>query len=159
MHEASGLAHVLRLADVAPPAPSSRRAAPHLRFRRPDAVPDGAFSANAVPNAGLRSVTVPGRDASWEDVEAFALSYDGYAYWSDVAELGRRTLQRWTRERRLPGSLDELRGCLFTEARRWHGLGREPQGRARVYVGALVEAIARVVHDEERGRSLQAHAG
>lgn len=126
----------------------SLRSTPVLRFTDPTSAPGGAFAANAVLNPALRPAMVPGHDATWEDIEAFALSYDGYAYWTDVAELANRTLQRWTRDRLLPGTLDELRGCLFYEQRRWHHFGQGPQGRAADYLGALLDAIAALVRDQ-----------
>jgi hypothetical protein len=41
----------------------------------------------------------------------------------------------------LPDTLDELRGCLFYEQRRWHHFGEEPTGRSAEYMWALVSAI------------------
>lgn len=116
-----------------------------LRLHPAGAKPPGAFDAIAVPNSALRPEAVPPPDAPWEAVEEFALSYDGYAYWSDVAELDRRALQRWTREGHLSRDLDQLRGCLFYEERRWHHFGREPQGRGRAFIAALLGAIAELL--------------
>lgn len=131
---------------ITPMSPAAgRRPAPLLRFAHADRSPDGDFSAGAVPNADLGRHMVPPAGGSWAEVEELALSYDGYGYWSDVAELGNRSLQRWTRDRTLPPSLDELRGCLFYEQRRWHHFGEEPHGRGAEYVRALVEAIRAAV--------------
>ncbi|HMK63178.1 MAG TPA: hypothetical protein VK386_06130 [Acidimicrobiales bacterium] len=125
-------------------APATRRPDPVLLVHDALAVPLGAFTAAAVPNGRLTSDAVPGPGAVWEEVEEFALSYDGYGYWSDVAELARRTLQRWTRDHGLPHNLDELRGCLFYEERRWHHFGREPLGPSRQYFDALLAAIGQL---------------
>ncbi|MHB8328189.1 MAG: hypothetical protein ACYDD6_00935, partial [Acidimicrobiales bacterium] len=103
--------------------------------------PEGDFAANAVPNSRLCRDMVPGRGGSWEAVEEFALTYDGHAYWSDVAELGNRAMQHWTRDRALPTMLDELRGCLFYEERRWHHFGEDPHGRGAEFVWALLDSI------------------
>lgn len=142
------------------PAPAGTgggcRPDPELRFHRAGTVPAGSLSPNAVPNAMLRSAMVPAPDAPWEDLEEFALTYDGYSYWSDVAELDRRTMQRWTRERHLPADLDELRGCLFYEERRWHGFGREPHGRARDFIGALLGAIVEAIETAGCNRAADA---
>jgi hypothetical protein len=120
---------------------------PVLRFTDPQRAPQGAFVANAILNDNLRPAMVPTRHASWEAIEEFALSYDGYGYWSDVAELANRCLRGWTRDRSLPGTVDELRGCLFYEQRRWHHFGQEPQGRATEYFQAMLDAIAELVQD------------
>ena len=118
---------------------------PQLRVRHPLHVPVGPYRALALSNAELDAGLVPGADASWEEVQEFALSYDGYGYWTDVAELAKAAFERWAREGRLPATLDELRGCLFYEQRRSHHSGREPQGRQAVYVVALLGAIATLV--------------
>jgi hypothetical protein len=127
---------------------------PELLHSDPTTVPAGDFTATAVANASLLREMVPSAGAPWEAVEEFALSYDGYAYWSDVAELASRALRRWTRDGTLPTGLDELRGCLFYEQRRWHHFGYEPYGRAAEYAGALLEAIA-----ENQSRPAVAQAG
>lgn len=132
---------------VAVSAQPRQRPLPVLRFTDPHRAPGGCFAAKAVPNERLRPSMVPGRGTPWEAVEEFAMSYDGNGYWSDVAALAGRSMQDWTRDRSLPGTLDELRGCLFYEQRRWHHFGQEPHGRAADYLGALLEAIAALVRD------------
>ncbi len=140
-HRRDGSSH--ELAPVVPMAGTKRcRPEPALRFADPHGVPAGVLAANAISNEALRSAPIPGRGAPWEAVEEFALSYDGYGYWSGLAELAGRSVQGWTRHRSLPGSLDELRACLFYEQRRWHHYGQEPCGRAADYLGALLEAVA-----------------
>jgi hypothetical protein len=118
------------------------RPEPLLKWEDPHTAPDGDFGAWAVPNAELTTAGIPGRADPWDAVSEFALSYDGYGYWDDLPELASRVLQCWTRSRSLPGTLDELRGCLFYEQRRWHHFGEEPSGRSAEYMRAIVEAIA-----------------
>jgi len=128
-------------------ATKASRPDPVLRFSDPERAPDGAFRANAIANGFLRTDLLPAEGASWEAIEEFALTYDGYAYWSDVAELAGRCLQQWTRSGMLPDGLDELRACLFFEERRWHHFGEEPHGRAARYVASLLAGITSAVVD------------
>ena len=117
------------------------RAEPQLRWTDPHHAPGGDYAASAIPNAELDITDVPRRGESWEAVSDFALSYDGYGYWDDLATLAGRVLQHWTRRRSLPDTLDELRGCLFYEQRRWNHFGEEPTGRSADYMWAMVDAI------------------
>ncbi len=118
------------------------RPEPLLKWTDPRTAPDGNFQDWAISNADIAATGVPGRSTPWDAVCEFALSYDGYGYWDDLPELASRVLQRWTRSRALPATLDELRGCLFYEQRRWHHFGEEPTGRSAQYMRAIVEAIA-----------------
>jgi hypothetical protein len=171
-HRRSGSAPVLSV--VVPHAVTAHangthheRAEPRLRFTDSTIAPNGDFAASAVTNAALGVSDVPRRGEAWETVSDFALSYDGYGYWDDLPELASRVLQTWTRRRALPSTLDELRGCLFYEQRRWHHFGEEPTGRSAEYMWALVDAIAalatpltsttRRIPDPRRGTPRQAH--
>jgi hypothetical protein len=134
--------------SVVPPhadATPHERPEPQLMWTDPCTPPGGDFSGCSVPNAELASTEIPRRADSWDAVSDFALSYDGYEYWDDLPELARRVLQRWTRSRALPGELDELRGCLFYEQRRWHHFGEDPTGRSAEYMRAILDAIRAVV--------------
>lgn len=146
--DAEGLAAIIALPD----APSGHRG-PVLRFPDPDRAPAGVFGAGAVINRDLRRSMVPGPHACWEAVEEFALSYDGYSYWSDLGKLAGGSMRAWARQGSLPGTLDELRGCLFYEQRRWHHFGLEPQGRGAVYVRALLDALASLLEDDPPARA------
>jgi hypothetical protein len=117
------------------------RPEPQLKWSDPRTPPCGDFSARALPNAELGTAEIPRRSDSWEAVSDFALSYDGYEYWDDLPELASRSLQRWTRSGALPATLDELRGCLFYEQRRWHHFGEDPTGRSAEYMRVIVDAI------------------
>ncbi len=117
------------------------RAEPQLRWTDPHHAPVGDYAASAITNADLDIADVPRRGESWEAVSDFALSYDGYGYWDDLSTLAGRVLQHWTRRRSLPDTLDELRGCLFYEQRRWNHFGEEPTGRSADYMWAMVDAI------------------
>jgi hypothetical protein len=131
------------LSVVAPHADATphERPEPQLIWTDPRTPPGGDFSACSVPNVELAATEIPRRVDSWDTVSDFALSYDGYEYWDDLPELARRVLQRWTRSRTLPDTLDELRGCLFYEQRRWHHFGEDPSGRSAEYMRAVIDAI------------------
>jgi hypothetical protein len=120
------------------------RPEPLCKWTDPHTPPPGDFAASAVPNAEIGTAEIPRRGDSWEAVSDFALSYDGYEYWDDLPELASRCLQRWTRSRTMPATLDELRGCLFYEQRRWHHFGEDPTGRSAEYMRAIVDAISAV---------------
>ena len=117
------------------------RPSPSRRWTDATTAPDGDFAASAITNAALARTDVPEPGDTWEAVSDFALSYDGYAYWDDLPELANRCVQRWTRDRSLPATIDELRGCLFYEQRRWHHFGGDPAGRSAEYMAALVDAL------------------
>ena len=34
-----------------------------------------------IPNGDLRLEKLPGKDADWETIQRFALTFDGYSYW------------------------------------------------------------------------------
>jgi hypothetical protein len=105
-----------------------------------------------VPHHALTARDVPDPRAEFDDVVAFAYTYDGYARFGmeRCGELANAAVARFVADRTLPAQLDELRACLFFEARRWIVLAREPDARARLYVGALLNAIEEaldVLHD------------
>src|SRR5579862_860374 len=84
--------------SIVSPTPVAHKADPVLVFPHDETVPAGDFASEGVSNSDVTSEMVPARGAWWESIEEFALTYDGYAYWNDVAELGNRAMQRWTRD-------------------------------------------------------------
>ncbi len=107
----------------------------------------------SVPHRALTSRDVPDPRAEFDDVVVFAYTYDGYARFGmeGCGALANATVARFLADRTLPDDLDELRACLFFEARRWIVLEQEPDARARLYVGALLDHLA--------GRLDAAHEG
>ncbi len=91
----------------------------------------------------------PAPDASWTEIEDFALTFELGEGRGELAAMAGRVRRQWTRFGQLPADISELRACLFFEQRRWHYLGGEPEGRAREYALALVRAIAE--HPEGSG--------
>lgn len=106
-------------------------------------MPGMANADRSVPHRSLTRDDVPDPRAEFDEVVRFAYGFDGYARFGvqGCGDLANRTLAAYLRDRRLPDDLDELRGCLFFEARRWVVLQREPDTRARLYVGALLEHL------------------
>jgi hypothetical protein len=108
-----------------------------------------------VPHRSLSSDDVPSTRADFDDIVTFAYTFDGYERFGVEAcgELANRTLTRFLADRTLPADLDELRACLFFEARRWIVLEREPDTRARLYVGALLDHLAERLDAAHEGAS------
>ncbi len=78
---------------------------------------------------------VPGPDASWDQIEAFALTYDGYTTqgsFEKCAEIANA---------RRNDSLGDLRTCLFFEQRRWRHFGEMPDDESMAYIRGLVDGI------------------
>jgi len=85
-------------------------------------------------NTELTPADVPAVGEPWPRIEPFALTFDGFRYWGSVekcAEVASRT----------PGTLTDLRTCLFFEARRWKNLGRQPDVASMKRIRALISVI------------------
>jgi hypothetical protein len=115
----------------------------------------------SVPHRSLTRDDVPDPRADFEAIVAFAYGFDGYARFGLEAcgTLANRVLATYLAERRLPDDLDELRACLFFEARRWIVLEREPDTRARLYVGALLTHLGDRLDDLHDGAAALPLAG
>jgi hypothetical protein len=103
--------------------------------------------ARSLPHLALTRDDLPDPRADFDDIVKFAYTFDGYAHFGmeACAQLGNDTLATYLRERTLPSDLDSLRGALYFEARRWIVLEAEPDTRARLYVGALLEQMGDVL--------------
>lgn len=100
-------------------------------------------AVTSVPHHALTRADVPSARAEFDEIITFAYTFDAYARFGLEAcgTLANATQVRFVDARVLPSDLDTLRACLFFEARRWIVLEREPDTRARLYVGALLTAI------------------
>ncbi len=90
--------------------------------------------AGEIGNAELTLGDIPSIKESWQHIEPFALTFDGYGYWGSIekcAEVASRP----------PGTLTQLRTWLFFEARRWHHLGKQPDEVAMKRIKAVLFAI------------------
>jgi hypothetical protein len=107
-----------------------------------------------IPTHELSVDDLPLPDADYKDIVAFAHSFDAYTYCSsgdECAHIANAASERWMDRRWLPASLEELRTCLFFEARRAHHVGEPPEGEWLSYIQALVEAIRSRVIDVRYG--------
>ncbi|HVY04908.1 MAG TPA: hypothetical protein VHB46_02925 [Burkholderiales bacterium] len=86
-------------------------------------------------NSELTPADVPSFKESWGRIEPFALTFDGFRYWGSVEKCAE------VAQDKSPGSLTELRTCLFYEARRWKLEGKSPDVKSMRFVRALVYAI------------------
>lgn len=91
---------------------------------------------------------VPGPNATWSEICFFAAHFNGYERFGDFDEGGVGELANAARkyfddyldvDRSL--DLDQLRGCLFFEYRRFHHFSHAPGAADTPYLRSLVEAI------------------
>ena len=87
---------------------------------------------------------VPSRDAAWDMVWRFALTYDGYGRkggFKPVATIGNEAREAYDKRGDLPVTLDEARCALFFEQRRWRHFGDTPSGSDETYIRTLLATI------------------
>jgi hypothetical protein len=93
----------------------------------------------------MAMVPVPANDASVADIFRFAMrTYSGYERhggFVPLGELANRMLARWQADAVLPVEVDDLRGALFVEARRWRHFGELPDGEDEKYIRALLAQL------------------
>jgi O-acetyl-ADP-ribose deacetylase len=94
-----------------------------------------------IANANLAEHDLPSPSADWEQINAFAHTFNDYTYSDKLHEIGKGANVAFAQSRTLPDSLNDLRACLFYEARRSRHHGYDPDATAMKYVQALVEAI------------------
>lgn len=88
-----------------------------------------------IANNDLTPDDIPSPDAEWDEIQEFALTFNGYEFWgsfekcADMANARRR------------GSPSEIRTCLFFEQRRWRHFGEDPDAEAMIYIRELVDQI------------------
>lgn len=91
--------------------------------------------ADHVGNSWLDKLHIPAADATRRDLEAFALSFDGYEY-AGSREAAERLRERW-RE----ATFDELRAALFYEQRRLRWLEQGPNDESDATMRAMVARL------------------
>ena len=98
-----------------------------------------------IANADLTENDLPAPNADWGKIGRFALSFNGYEYWGSFAkcgEIANKSAKIYRETKVLPGSLSELRTCLFFEQRAWRHYGEIPDEQAMIYIHALIKSIA-----------------
>lgn len=108
-----------------------------------------------IADSDLTLADVPLPTADWGRIGAFALTFDGYAYWGSFeacAEHASHSLKEWQEKQSLPISLTQLRTALFFEQRRWRHFGYDPDPKSMVYILALIEAIQQKVRQESNAK-------
>ena len=81
-----------------------------------------------IENTELRPEHLPKPDASWDEIQAFALTFSGYE--------ARGSFERCAKiaNARRDSTLFELRACLFFEQRRWRHFGDNPDEETMEYL-------------------------
>ena len=94
-----------------------------------------------------RQISVPGAGSpSYPDVVTFALSYNAYhrrGGFKPVASKANALREDWDASGLVPDDVEYLRSALFFEQRRWRHFDREPAGRDREYIDAVLEGLRR----------------
>ena len=112
---------------------------------------------NEIPNEQLTLELVPSEAASWLEILAFALTFDGYEYWGSFERCVAFA------EAKGHATLTGLRTCLFFEQRKWrNGDEGKPDSKTERYWRSLLRKIRRLVEKqskqprlEESGRPLR----
>jgi hypothetical protein len=94
--------------------------------------------ANDPPSSTQKCLTIedlPGPQADWSTIGAFALTFDAYVV------LGSFEACAEIANARNSETLTDLRTCLFFEQRRWRHFGEEPDSSSMEYIHGIVEKI------------------
>jgi hypothetical protein len=125
------------------PGPGMEPDDPGADFRWP------TYELEDWPSADLRPDDLPGPTATWSEITWFAAHLDGYErFGSDaVGEMANASVGYWNQHSEIDRTrdLDQLRGCLFFEYRRFHHFGHAPSTADTPYIRALVDAIRQQV--------------
>jgi hypothetical protein len=92
--------------------------------------------ANDPPSSTQKRLTIedlPGPQADWSTISAFALTFDAYVV------LGSFEACAEIANARNSETLTDLRTCLFFEQRRWRHFGEEPDSSSLEYIHGIVE--------------------
>ena len=105
-----------------------------------------------VRDEDLTQADLPPPDADEDEIQAFALTTNGYrglGSFEACAQLAGAALGRWRADGSLPVTLADLRCCLFFEQRRWRHYGYSFNDEALAYTRALIDAMRPLVEVDE----------
>ncbi len=103
-------------------------------------------SGDPIGNDDLTEADLPPPNADCRRISQFAVSYRGYDHWgthAECVEVANTGTDMYEKLGELPGTLDELRTCLFVEYQRYLDYGWTPDEKRMKYLRALVEGIRR----------------
>ena len=107
---------------------------PPVHIRSPD------LTKSDVPKLGPTPT-----NASEELFLRFALSFDGESAFPHCAQLANDAADTYRTAGGLPGTIGEIRACLYFEQRRMHHSGGSPYPSEWEYFGALLDALRELV--------------
>jgi len=90
---------------------------------------------NAIATDDLTVGDVPSEGATLDEILEFAHTYNAYE------EQGNFHIAAEIANRRADDSLEDLRTCLFFEARRWRHFGDDPDPGAEQYIRSVVAPV------------------
>ena len=92
-----------------------------------------------ISNEALRLIDLPPRDARWDVIEMFALTFNGYStsFGGQLDVLANKHRMAGT----VPSDLSQLRAILFLEQRSWrHAMSRPDEAGLR-FIWSLIDGI------------------
>ena len=92
-----------------------------------------------IDNTELTISDIPEPNADWEDIEEFALTFDGYKACGSFEKCSEVAMKKEH------GSLTELRVCLFYQQRHFRFMGLPPEEEDMPYFHSLIEQIREYV--------------
>lgn len=100
-----------------------------------------------IANDKLEPATFPKRRDPFDTIVKFAYTFDGYAHFGmeKCAELANTSLSNFYHSQVVPEDINELRACLFFEARRWTLYKKEPDNKGLIYIHSLIDRLAKKV--------------
>lgn len=88
-----------------------------------------------IASEDLKVADIPEFDSNWDLICQFAHTFNGYDHWGSFEKCAEIANQR------RHDTIEELRSCLFFEARRWRHFGNEPDGNDLIYIRELLTKI------------------
>jgi len=97
-----------------------------------------------IPNDALTLEMIPPKNALWNDIALFSLTFNGY---QKSGSFNRCTE---VADSANPKTLSDLRSCLYFEQRRWTCLQKRPDREAMEYIHGLLDKMSEKIKNNER---------